>query len=64
MNEPTIVINGVTLTEGQAMAVRVAVCSFRTDMLENGLGDDEPGFAIANGYIANSDAVINLMFLS
>lgn len=29
--EPEIVVNGVRLTEAQAMAVRVAVTSFRMD---------------------------------
>lgn len=32
MSEPIIVINGVTLTEGQAMALRVAANQFTADL--------------------------------
>jgi len=52
MNEARIIINGVELTLGQSMTLRVALQSFAMDLRENGLGDDETGKAIANGYLA------------
>jgi len=38
-NEPVITINGATLTEGQAMTVRIAVESFAFFLEDNGLGE-------------------------
>lgn len=32
MSEPVIIINGRVLSVGEAMAVRVAVCSFRVEL--------------------------------
>lgn len=45
MDEPEITINGVRLTSGQAMAVRVAISSFNPDC-----GDDEHGRAMSKAY--------------
>jgi len=50
--EPTITINGVVLTTGEAMTMRVALEAFATDLLEHGLGDDEHGRAMTESYIA------------
>lgn len=47
--EARITINGVELTVPEAMTVRVALSSFAAD-LRDGLGDDEIGFQICNGY--------------
>jgi len=52
MSEPTITMNGTTLTIGQAMTVRVALGSFLFD-LKDGLGDDEHGRAMAMAYRQN-----------
>lgn len=49
MNEPIIAINGVVLSKAEAMTIRVAVGNFALD-LNNGLGDDETGIAITQGY--------------
>lgn len=38
--EPSITINGHTLSVGQAMTVRVAIESFAGEMASRGLGDD------------------------
>jgi hypothetical protein len=51
MNEPHIVINGIKLTDQQAMAVRVAVSSFRGEMTgPNPLGNDAHGIFMAKMY--------------
>ncbi len=48
MSEPHIVINGTRLTDAQAMSVRVAVSSFRGEMLgPNVLGNDAHGITMA-----------------
>lgn len=48
MNEPTITINGHTLTSAQAMAVRIAISSFHTEMGDpDALGDDKHGKQMA-----------------
>lgn len=51
MNEAHIVINGQTLSEGEAMTLRVAMESFAGDLARNGLGTDENGVAICTGYL-------------
>lgn len=53
MNEAIITINGQTLSEGEAMTVRVALTMFVLDLEkggENVLGADETGHAINKGY--------------
>lgn len=62
MPEPKITVNGVPLTEAQAMAMRVAVAHFSMDLSANGLGEDETGKAIAAGYLARIVEVNKLMF--
>lgn len=60
--EPVVIVNGVTLTLGQAMALRVAVSDFYTQMGEpNALGDDEHGLAMAAAYRAQLALVLRLM---
>ena len=49
MSEPSIVVNGMRLTEGQAMTVRVALNAFCVD-LQDGLGDDEHGKRMTIAY--------------
>lgn len=60
--EPTITINGQTLTVGQAMTVRVALESFAMDLTKRGLGNDEHGKAMTHNYRANIDAIRALIF--
>lgn len=51
--EPRITIDGHPLTEEQACAVRVAICSYRWQVSEpDALGSDPTGHAIAAGYAA------------
>lgn len=62
MSEPVITINGITLTEAQAMTVRVSVTNFRSRMDSRGaLGKDETGEAIRQGYLARSTEIVSLM---
>ncbi len=52
-HEPTITVDGRPLTEAQACAVRVAICSYRWQVSEpDALGSDPTGHAIAAGYAA------------
>lgn len=61
--EPRITINGMPLSEAQAMTVRVAVGSLWDSLLANGLGDDEMGKSIASGYMERSKEIFVLMGL-
>lgn len=63
MTEPHIIINGIELTEAQAMAVRVAVSSFYTEMgAPDALGEDEHGRAMAAAYRLRLAEVYRLFF--
>jgi len=61
MNEARITINGVELTIGQSMTLRVALQSFAMDLREKGLGSDETGKAIAKGYLARISEMNDLI---
>lgn len=50
MTEPHISINGVVLSEGQSMAVRVACSSFFAEMSGAALWHDDLGRQIQGGY--------------
>lgn len=60
MDEPTITINGQTLSVGQAMTVRVALSAFQFG-LKDGLGDDEHGKAMTAGYQARLSEIFQMM---
>lgn len=49
--EPLITINGVAISPGAAMTVRVAIESYAMWLDENALGDDEPARSIRAGYL-------------
>jgi len=61
--EPLITINGVTLSEPQAMLVRVAVATFQSNELSNpdGLGGDERGCSMAKVYGSAGTEVLTIM---
>lgn len=61
--EPTVVINDTTLTDAQVMTLRCACSNFGSDLLENGLGDDEGGKAMTAGYLARLRELEKLMHL-
>ena len=51
MSEAHIVINGITLASGQALALRVACVAYLMEMEQpDALGEDEHGRAMALGY--------------
>lgn len=49
--EPEIIINGINIGSGCAMTIRVAIESFASYLIENGLGDDEHGKAMNKNYL-------------
>lgn len=61
-NEPSIFINGIKLFEAQAMSLRVAVEVFISDLMEDGLGDDEHGIAMKKSYLERLGEIRDLMF--
>lgn len=62
MSEPAITINGVPLTEAQAMTVRVAIGSFAIDMQhDDALGDDKHGRNMTAAYRGRLTEVSKLM---
>ena len=63
MAEAHILINGQKLSEGQAMALRVACTSFREQMAgtHDALGDDPHGRRMAAAYADRLLEVLTLM---
>jgi hypothetical protein len=61
MKEPTITINGQTLSEAEAMTIRVALESLAFSLVK-GLGDDAHGKAITEGYKRAIASIRQLMF--
>jgi hypothetical protein len=62
VNEPTITINDVTLSEAQAATVRCAIEAFSADLRANGLGDDEHGHAMTIAYLRRIGELRHLIF--
>jgi hypothetical protein len=58
--EPSITINGHTLTVAQAMTVRVAIGAFAMD-LQDGMGDDDHGRAMTEGYLIAIRSIVGFM---
>lgn len=50
-DEPRITINGVEMSPGAAMTIRVALESFALDLTETGLGDDKHGRGMTKAYL-------------
>lgn len=50
MTEPEITINGILLSVGQSMTVRVAIQSFLMSLAETGCGNDEHGRKMTAAY--------------
>lgn len=61
MQEANVVINGVRLSIGQAMTLRVAVTGFLVRMQDEGLGDSDSGKAMAAAYILRASEVEALL---
>lgn len=63
MVEPKIRINGILLSVGASMTLRVALESFAGDLSEpDSLGSDEAGVKIRAGYLDQISVIRNLMF--
>lgn len=48
--EAPVTIGGELLTMAEAMTLRVAICCYAMDLDTQGLGDDEHGKAMVEGY--------------
>ena len=59
--EATITINGIKLTNAEAMTVRVAINSFLIGLRDGHLGDDDVGKSLTTGYTTNGSTVLRLM---
>ena len=64
MKEAKIEISDQRLTEGQSMAVRVALQLFVMDLQENGLGEDDLGRELVANYLARIGEVNQLIALT
>lgn len=56
-NESEVIINGQNIGAGCAMTIRVAIEVFATDLIENGLGDDEHGKQMVKNYLSRIDDI-------
>jgi len=61
MKEPDIVINGSVCTNAQSMTMRVAIGSFVMGLVNEGLGDDEVGKNIRDGYLKAANEIQHYM---
>ena len=59
--EPAITINGTRLTEAQAATIRCAVEALAAS-LDDGLGDDEHGQKMVEGYRARIKEIRGMIF--
>jgi hypothetical protein len=61
MKQPNITINYIPLDIGQIMTIHVALESFACELEEKGLGDDDSGKRISEGYLQRIDELRKLM---
>jgi len=59
--EPIITIWGHELSIGQSMTIRVAIESFASDLMENGLGDDDLGKRMTEEYMKRIEEIRELI---
>lgn len=64
IHEAHMTIDGVPLTKGQVMTIRVAVTEFVARIASEGLGDDQTGKDIAAGYVARGREVQTMLINS
>jgi hypothetical protein len=62
MKEADITISGRRLSEGQSMALRVAVENFTFELMDRGLGNDEHGKRLTQNYLDRLDEIRELIF--
>lgn len=62
MGSIDIIVNGTRLTEPQTTAFRVALNTFDSNLLLTGLGDDEIGKSITEGYLERIKEIRELVY--
>jgi len=62
MKEPEIKINGFLLSSAEAMTVRVAVESLSMSLVHEGLGEDEMGKKLTEGYLGSIRQIRTKMY--
>lgn len=63
MNEEAdIIINGVPITAGMSMTLRVSIESMATELRSEGLGDDDHGKNMTRLYLENIDKLRQVMW--
>ncbi len=60
--EALIIINKHELTESQSLTIRVSLEVFLSDLLENGLGEDQHGLSMTQAYIDNINSIRKIIF--
>ena len=60
--EPKITINDQRCSGAESMTIRVALESFAMELQSNGLGDDENGKALTDGYLKQIESVRSKIF--
>lgn len=60
--EPLITIWGKELSIGQSMTIRVAIESFASELMSNGIGDDEMGRKLDKAYLQRIKEIRDLIF--
>jgi len=61
IHEPDIIINGIECSQAEAMTLRVALGSFIMSLRADGLGEDDIGKSITEGYLLNADKLQRYM---
>lgn len=61
-NEALVVVNGVTLTSAQSLTLRVALESFASHLISDGLGDDEHGRTMVRLYLQRVDEIRQALY--
>jgi hypothetical protein len=62
MAEAFMTINDKPLTAAQSMTVRVALSTFAMDLHGQGLGDDEHGSTMTEGYLKAIREIYRMMY--
>jgi hypothetical protein len=61
--EPEIIINGINIGPGCAMTIRVSIEALSSDLIENGLGNDEHGKKMKKLYLDRINDIRKIMGL-
>lgn len=63
MSEPEIIINGINVGPGCALTLRVAIETFVSSLIEEGLGDDEHSKSMKKHYLDRCNDIRRAMGL-